>query len=133
MPYLKEIRKAIRCHMAALPITFRTNDKNPTFFNLEDKNGCTCPAPHGRPFPTALDPMYCNRYEIRDFMAEAYQMDIRYLGVCCGASPMLIREVANAIGRTVPASRYKENMSNHFIYGTNERIAKHISSYGDKA
>ena len=66
-------------------------------------------------------------------MAEAYQMNIRYLGVCCGASPMLIREVANAIGRTVPASRYKENMSNHFIYGTNERIPKHISSYGDKA
>ena len=133
MPYLKEIRKSVKCHVAALPVTFRTNERQPTFFNLEDNNGCTCPAPHGRPFPTALDPLYCNRYEIRDFMTEAYKMNVRYLGVCCGASPMLIREVAHAVGRTVPASRYKENMSNHFIYGTNERIPKHISSYGDKA
>ena len=133
MPYLKEIRKAIRCHMAALPITFRTNDKNPTFFNLEDKNGCTCPAPHGRPFPTALDPMYCNRYEIREFAKEAYSLGIKYLGVCCGAAPIHIREVAEAIGRKVPASRYREKMENHYMYGTNKRIPKHISDYGNKA
>jgi len=133
MPYLKEIRKAIRCHMAALPITFRTNDKNPTFFNLEDKNGCTCPAPHGRPFPTALDPMYCNRYEIRKFAKEAYSLGVKYLGVCCGAAPIHIREVAEAIGRKVPASRYREKMENHYMYGTNKRIPKHISDYGNKA
>ena len=133
MPYLKEIRKAIRCHMAALPITYRTNDKNPTFFNLEDKNGCTCPAPHGRPFPTALDPMYCNRYEIRKFAKEAYSLGVKYLGVCCGAAPIHIREVAEAIGRKVPASRYREKMENHYMYGTNKRIPKHISDYGNKA
>ena len=38
-----------------------------------------------------------------------------------------------AIGRKVPASRYSEKMSNHFMYGTNERIPSHISDYGDKA
>ena len=63
LPYLKEIRKAISCHMAALPLPFRTTEENPTFFNLPDNNGCTCHAPHGRTFPTALDPLYCNRYE----------------------------------------------------------------------
>ena len=57
MPYLKEIRKALKCHVAALPINFRTTEKNPTFFNLPDNNGCTCPTPHNTPFPTALDPM----------------------------------------------------------------------------
>jgi len=133
MPYLKEIRKAIKCHMAALPIPFRTTEKNPTFFNLEDHNGCTCPAPHGRPFPTAIDPMYCNRYEIRKFAEDADALGIKYLGVCCGAAPIHIREVAEAIGRKVPASRYREKMENHFIYGTNQRIKKHISDYGDKA
>ena len=61
MPFLKKIRKVIKCHMAALPIPFRTTKNQPTFFNLDDNNGCTCPAPHGRTFPTALDPMYCNR------------------------------------------------------------------------
>ena len=119
--------------MAALPITYRTNEKNPTFFNLEDKNGCTCPAPHGRSFPTALDPMYCNRYEIREFAKEAYSLGINYLGVCCGAAPIHIREVAEAIGRNVPASRYREKMENHYMYGTNKRIPKHISDYGNKA
>ena len=32
-PYIKEIRKALKCHVAALPITYRTTEKNPTFFN----------------------------------------------------------------------------------------------------
>ena len=133
MPYLKEIRKAVKCYMAALPIPYRTTSKQPTFFNLDDKNNCTCPAPHGRTFPTALDPLYCNRYEIRSFAEEANALGINYLGVCCGAAPIHIREVAEALGRKVPASRYSEKMSNHFMYGTNERIPKHISDYGDLA
>jgi len=132
-PYLEKIRKEVNCHMAALPIPFRTTEKQPTFFNLDDNNGCTCPAPHGRTFPTALDPLYCNRYEIADFAKKAHAIGINYLGVCCGAAPMHIREVAEAIGRKVPASRYSEKMSNHFMYGTNERIPEHISGYGDKA
>ena len=133
MPYLKEIRKSVKCHVAALPITYRTTEKQPTFFNLDDNNGCTCPSPHGRTFPTALDPLYCNRYEIRKFATEANKIGIKYIGLCCGASPMLIREVAHAIGRSVPASRYKEKISNHFMYGTNKRIPENMSSYGDKA
>jgi betaine-homocysteine S-methyltransferase len=88
---------------------------------------------HGRPFPTALDPLYCNRYEIGAFAKEAYGLGIHYLGVCCGASPMLIREVAEAVGRTTEASRYSEKMANHFLYGTNERIADHIRALGDRA
>ena len=88
LPYLKEIRKVINCHMAALPIPYRTNKKQPTFFNLDDNNGCVCPAPHGRTFPTALDPLYCNRYEIYDFAKTASSLGINYLGVCCGAAPM---------------------------------------------
>lgn len=133
LPYLKEIREVIKCHMAALPIPYRTTKDQPTFFNLDDKNGCMCPAPHGRTFPTALDPLYCNRYEIHDFAKTASTLGINYLGVCCGAAPMHIREVAEAVGRSVPASRYREKMSNHFMYGDNERIPEHISGYGDKA
>jgi betaine-homocysteine S-methyltransferase len=133
MPYLKEIRKAVKCHVAALPINYRTTDEHPTFFNLPDNNGCSCHAPHGRTFPTALDPLQCNRYEIREFAEEAYNIGANYLGVCCGANPMLIREVAEAVGLSVPASKYKEDMSRHFMYGDNERIAKHMKDYGDKA
>ena len=133
MPYIKEIRKAVKCHVAALPINYRTTNENPTFLNLPDNNGCQCPTPHKRPFPTALDPMQCNRYEIGNFAKEAFNMGVNYLGVCCGANPMLIREVAEAVGLKVPASKYRENMANHYMFGTNKRIPKHIKDYQDKA
>jgi len=133
MPYLKEIRKELKCHVAGLPINYRTTEKNPTFLNLPDNNGCSCSSPHKTPFPTALDPMQCNRYEIGKFAKEAFDIGINYLGVCCGANPMLIREVAEAVGLKVPASKYKENMANHYMFGTNKRIPKHIRDYQDKA
>ena len=131
MPYLKEIRKSLKCHVAALPINFRTTKEHPTFFNLPDNNGCSSHTPHKTPFPTALDPMQCNRYEIGKFAKEAFDLGINYLGVCCGANPMLIREVAEAVGLKVPASQYRENMENHFMYG--QDIPKHMKDYGDKA
>ena len=133
MPYLKEIRKALKCHVAGLPINYRTTNQNPTFLNLPDNNGCTCTTPHKTPFPTALDPMQCNRYEIGNFAKEAFDMGVNYLGVCCGANPMLIREIAEAVGLKVPASKYRENMANHYMFGTNKRIPKHIKEYQDKA
>ena len=46
---------------------------------------------------------------------------------------MHIREVAEAAGLVVPASKYLEKMANHFMYGTNERTAEHIQDFGDKA
>jgi len=133
LPYLKEIRKALKCHVAGLPITYRTTDDHPTFFNLPDKNGCSCHTLHETTFPTALDPMQCNRYEIGQFAKEAYDLGINYLGVCCGATPMLIREVAEAVGLKVPASKYRENMENHYMFGKNKRIPKHIKDYRSKA
>ncbi len=133
MPYLTQIRNSISGHMAALPIPYRTTEQQPTFFNLDDDRGCQVPSPHGRTFPTALDPLYCNRYEIRDFAEKAWEKDIRYLGVCCGAAPMHIREVAEAMGRKPLASRFSENMRKHFMYGNDDRLPKHITEYGDKA
>lgn len=133
LPWLREIRQAVTCHVAALPIPYRTTDAEPTFFNLTDTNGVTVPSPHGRTFPTALDPLACNRYEVAAFAAEAFELGINYLGVCCGASPMLIRQVAEAVGRTTEASRYSENMANHFMYGSHDRLPAHIAALGDQA
>ena len=133
MPYLKEIRKALKCHVAGLPINYRTTEQHPTFFNLPDDNGCTHHTPHETTFPTALDPMQCNRYEIRNFAKEAHALGINYLGVCCGANPMLIREISEAVGIRVPSSKYKENMENHYMFGKNKRIPKHIKDYRNKA
>jgi betaine-homocysteine S-methyltransferase len=132
LPWLKQIRAAVSCHVGGLPIPYRTTAKEPTFFNLSDDRA-RVPSPHGRTFPTALDPLYANRYEIGAFAKEAHDLGINYLGVCCGASPMLVRETAEAVGKTTEASRFSENMSNHFMYGDNERLPEHIVALGDQA
>ena len=132
MPWLRQIRAAVSCHVGALPVPYRTSAAEPTFFNLSDDRA-SVPSPHGRTFPTALDPLYANRYEVGTFASEAAVLGIRYLGVCCGASPMLIRQVAEAVGRTTEASRFSENMHNHFMYGDNERLPEHVVALGDRA
>ena len=132
LPWLRKIREAVSCHVGALPIPYRTTETEPTFFNLGDDRA-TVPSPHGRTFPTALDPLYSNRYEIDAFAREAAALGVSYLGVCCGASPMLIRQTAEAVGLETDASRYSEKMQNHFMYGDNERLPDHIVALGDQA
>lgn len=132
LPWLREVRDAVSCHVAALPVPYRTTDEEPTFFNLSDP-GAVVPSPHGRTFPTALDPLSCNRYEIRDFATTAHALGVNYLGVCCGASPMLVREVAEAVGREPEAGRYRERMDRHFMYGDDASLPEHITALGDRA
>ena len=132
LPWLKQIRAAVSCHVGALPIPYRTTAEEPTFFNLSDDRA-RVPSPHGRTFPTALDPLYANRYEIGAFAKAVYDLGINYIGVCCGASPMLVRETAEAVGKSTEASRFSENMHNHFMYGDNERLPEHIVALGDQA
>ncbi|MGO1172878.1 MAG: homocysteine S-methyltransferase family protein [Actinomycetaceae bacterium] len=131
-PWLTRIREAVTCHVGALPVPYRTTPDEQTFFSLTD-DAATVPAPHGRPFPTALDPLYANRYEIGTFAREAFELGVGYLGVCCGASPIHIRQVAEAVGQTTEASRYSENMTNHFMYGTHDRLPGHIADLGARA
>src|SRR5438034_5476849 len=89
LPLLREIRAAVTCHVAALPVPYRTTPAEPTFQSLTDP-ACAS-IPDGRPFPTALDPFVCNRYEIAGFGKAAFELGVRYLGVCCGAGPHHIR------------------------------------------
>ena len=127
MPMIREIRDAVDCHVAALPVPYRTTDAEPSFQALTDP-GCDC-LPGDRPFPTALDPFLCNRYEIAEFTREAILLDVRYLGVCCGAGPHMIRSMAEALGRTPPASRYSPDMSRHAYLGSDPSLKAHNQAY----
>jgi betaine-homocysteine S-methyltransferase len=127
LPLMERIRAAVDCHVAALPVPYRTSEAEPSFQSLTDP-GCDC-LPGDRPFPTALDPLSCNRYEIAEFGREAYAMDIRYLGVCCGAAPHMIRSLAEALGRETPASRYSPDMSRHAFLGTDAQLRSHNQDY----
>jgi betaine-homocysteine S-methyltransferase len=130
MPLLKEIRTAIKTHMAALPVPYRTTESQPSFQSLRDTHwhGDT----GGRPFPIALDPFTCNRFEIAEFGRQAVAMDIRYLGVCCGAGPHHIRALAEAVGKHPPASKYSPDMSKHAFLGSHERIKQVQKDYAEK-
>jgi betaine-homocysteine S-methyltransferase len=117
LPLLKAIRRAVKCHVAALPVPYRTTARQPSFMSLTDR---CCPG--ARPFPVGLDPFTCTRDEISAFGKAALAQDIRYLGVCCGAGPHHIRALAEAVGRKPEASRYSADMSRHAFFGTHRRI-----------
>ena len=126
LPLLASIREKVSGHLAALPVPYRTTEAEPTFQSLRD------PAFDGMPFPTALDPLQCNRYDIAEFAREADRLGVRYLGVCCGNAPHLIRSLAEALGRTPPASRYSPDMSKHAYFGTDETLKQHNVEYSER-
>jgi betaine-homocysteine S-methyltransferase len=120
LPLIERVRAACDGHVAALPVPYRTTDAEPSFQSLTDPD-CDC-IPGDRPFPIALDPFTCNRFELGEFAAAAARLGVTYLGVCCGAAPHHIRSVAEALGRTPPASRYSADMSRHAFLGSDATL-----------
>jgi betaine-homocysteine S-methyltransferase len=110
LPIVEQIRKAVRCYVAAQPVTYRTTDEQPTFQSLKEKG-------QERAFPIALDPFQTTRFEMADFAIRAQEIGVNYIGTCCGAAPHHVRAMAEALGRTVPASRYSPDMSLHPMLG----------------
>jgi betaine-homocysteine S-methyltransferase len=131
LPEVERIRRSVSCPVAALPVPYRTTPEQPTFQSLRDP-ACEVPLPGDRPFPTALDPFTCNRYEIAAFARRAFDLNIRYLGVCCGAGPHHIRSMAEALGRRPPASQYSPDMSKHYALGTDPSLKQHNRDYVNK-
>ena len=120
LPLIAEVCESVSVPVAALPVPYRTHDDEPTFQSLRDPHGPELPG--GMPFPTALDPFMCNRYEIAEFATDARELGVGYLGLCCGGAPHHIRSLAEAIGRTPPGSRYSPDMSKHAYFGTDESL-----------
>ena len=119
LPILKRIRGAVSGRVAGLPVPYRCSEAEPTFQSLADLR---CP---GRAFPTQLDPFLCSRNDIAEFARQAWELGVRYLGVCCGAGPHHIRSLAEALGRSPPASQYSPDMSKHYALGTEDSLKQH--------
>jgi betaine-homocysteine S-methyltransferase len=127
LPLLREVVQAVDVPVAALPVPYRTTPEEPSFQSLRDP---ACPnLPGGRPFPVALDPFTCNRYEIAEFTEAARAAGVRYFGVCCGAGPHHIRAMAEALGRTPAARRYSADMSKHAFLGTDPTLRESNLAY----
>jgi len=127
LPLLREIRDTVKCEVAALPVPYRTTTEQPSFMSLTDP----C-CDNARAFPIGLDPFVCTRAEIGEFGRAAYEMGVKYLGVCCGAGPHHIRALAEGLGRHPDASKYSADMSKHAFFGTDKKIKEVQTEYRAK-
>ena len=110
LPIIERIRAAVSCSVAAQPVPYRMTPEQPTMQALRDEGGV-------RVFPLALDPFLCTRFDMADFAVSARDLGVNYVGICCGGAPHHVRSMAEALGRTVPASRYSPDLSLHPILG----------------
>jgi betaine-homocysteine S-methyltransferase len=110
LPIVAEIRRKVSGHLAALPVPYRTDTKQPGFFDLRLPDGKNA-------FPVALDPFVLTRFEMANFAVRARDMGVNYIGICCGAGPHHVRAMSEALGRQVPASRYSPGVDLHPIFG----------------
>ena len=90
--------------VCALPVTFRTTKEEPTWLYLTDK-GC----PENNPvFPNGIDAFYVSEVEIVKFTKRCLELGMKYIGICCGNTGNYTRAMAEAMGRTPPASKYRK-------------------------
>ena len=120
MKFLNDIRKNVKCHVSALPVPYRTTEEEPGFLNITDKD-CDC-IPGNNAFPVALDNLYCNRFEMAEFAKECLEKKINFIGICCGAEPHHVREMAIAIGKKPISMKYVPDMNKHFHHGDDSTL-----------
>lgn len=110
-PIVKQVREAVSCYVAAQPVPYKTDALHLTFESLHLHDG-------GPAFPLALEPFLHNRFEMANFARQAAAFGVNYIGICCGGAPHYVRAMAEALGRTTPASKYSPVMSLHPMLGT---------------
>ena len=124
LPQLMEIRAAVSCAVAGIPVPYRTSEKTPTFQSLQDSAGEKTRPEGMRAFPVAMESSACTRYDMAEFAAACVAADIRMVGVCCGGGPHHVRSMAERLGRTPEASRYSPDMSKHYALGNHDMLKK---------
>ena len=124
MKLIKKIRDKVSCHVAALPVPYRTSEEYPGFLNQPKDTvdpDCKC-IPGDNIFPVALDHLYCNRFEMAEFAKDCLKQNINFIGICCGAEAHHVREMAVAVGKKPIAMKYMPDMSKHFHHGTDKTL-----------
>ena len=110
LPIIERVRSRVSGYVAAQPVPYKTSPEMPTFESLKTDDGT-------RVFPIALESFLCTRFEMAAYAARAKALGVNYIGICCGGSPHYVRAMAEALGRTVPASRYSPAIELHPMIG----------------
>jgi betaine-homocysteine S-methyltransferase len=109
LPLMQEMRKAVPGFLACQPVAYATPADHPDFTSL--------PA-----FPYGLDPYQLTRKAMADYAERARDIGVNYIGACCGAVAVHIREMARALGKLSAEARpwkvdYDRPMSAYEYYG----------------
>lgn len=114
LPLAERLRRAVPGFTATQPVAYHCSPERP-YFQVQER--------HGDPaFPLELDPFMLTRREMAAYALQARDMGINYIGACCGTGPHHIRAMAEALGRTVPGSRYSPRLEMHPIIGEKEHV-----------
>jgi len=114
LPLARRARTTVSCFVATQPVAYRCSEEKP-YFQIQNFRG--------RPaFPLELDPFVLTRCEMADYALRAKEMGINYIGGCCGTGPHHLRAMAEALGRTVPNSKYSPHLDLHPIIGSEEHL-----------
>ena len=134
MKLLPKIRNKVSCHVAALPVPYRTSEEFPGFLNQPSKivdKECNC-IPGENAFPVALDNLYCNRFEMGEFAKDCKSKKINFIGICCGAEPHHVREMSVALGKKPISYKYYPDISRHWLHGKDKSFLKLNTSMSKK-
>lgn len=124
LPIIEKVRAAVDGYVAAQPVPYKTTAQYPTVESLRTSSG-------ERAFPLMLEPFLCNRFEMAAFARRARAIGVNYIGICCGGAPHYVRAMAEALGRTVPASKYSPAMELHPMLGAHveEKDAEFLADW----
>jgi betaine-homocysteine S-methyltransferase len=113
MPLARQVRRAVSCFVAVQPVAYRCSEERP-YFQIQEFQGHIA-------FPLELDPFVLTRFEMASYALEAKESGMNYIGGCCGTGPHHVRAMAEALGRTVPNSKYSPRLDLHPIIGSEEQ------------
>lgn len=114
LPLAQRLRDAVSCFVATQPVAFRCSHAKP-YFQIQEYGGDIA-------FPLALDPFVLTRFEMAQYAVAAKKLGVNFIGACCGTAPHHIRAMAEALGRTVPNSKYSPALNLHTIIGDADHI-----------
>ena len=109
LPLAARVRQTVSCFVATQPVAYRCSAEKP-YFQIQRYKG-------NYAFPLELDPFVLTRLEMVAYALEAKDIGVNYIGGCCGTAPHHLRSMAEALGRTVPNSKYSPRLELHTIIG----------------
>ena len=112
LPLAARVLRTVNCFVATQPVGYGCIDDRP-YFQIQEIDGHVA-------FPLELDPFTLTRFQMADYAVRARELGVRYIGGCCGVSAHHIRAMAEALGRTVAASKYSPRLEMHSIIGDPE-------------